>query len=305
MELEWNMFPGFTSLQLINQVHEFMTKMTIHHNSKDELSSFRCSMTSHGDLKKISKNTNQALNSFRFMQKDSHQEDDHSSDLDQKQSDILLTTKDHKENGTKSLNWWWSHSTKANIQSFEPRVHCPEERSKAKEEENYLYTTLPMGMRLKLFFAQLFLLISSVSKEQSQICVTNANPAMLQQGDLFWCDNLTHCLCRQVRWWKHLHLWPMILRKKIHCKSTKNEWTSYHKQNRVIKFCTDAGFLTTVDVGQCFMTEDTEEFLTIYRISDTLYQEMKNHLIRKLGSEWIPKLGPYWKWQPVTYKANM
>ena len=32
------------------------------------------------------------------------------------------------------------------------------------------------------------------------------------------------------------------------------------KQNRVIKFCTDAGFLTMVDVGQYFMTKDTEEF---------------------------------------------
>ena len=32
------------------------------------------------------------------------------------------------------------------------------------------------------------------------------------------------------------------------------------QQNRVIKFCTDAGFLTTVEVGQYFMTKDTEEF---------------------------------------------
>ena len=32
------------------------------------------------------------------------------------------------------------------------------------------------------------------------------------------------------------------------------------QQNRVIKFCTDAGFLTTVDVGQYFMTKDIEEF---------------------------------------------
>ena len=32
------------------------------------------------------------------------------------------------------------------------------------------------------------------------------------------------------------------------------------QQNRVIKYCTDAGFLTTVDVGQYFMTKDTEEF---------------------------------------------
>ena len=32
------------------------------------------------------------------------------------------------------------------------------------------------------------------------------------------------------------------------------------QQNRVIKICTDAGFLKTVEVGQYFMTQDTEEF---------------------------------------------
>ena len=32
------------------------------------------------------------------------------------------------------------------------------------------------------------------------------------------------------------------------------------QQDRVIEFCTDAGFLTTVDVGQYFMIKDTEEF---------------------------------------------
>ena len=32
------------------------------------------------------------------------------------------------------------------------------------------------------------------------------------------------------------------------------------QQDRVIKFCTDAGFLTTVEVGKYFMTKDTEEF---------------------------------------------
>ena len=32
------------------------------------------------------------------------------------------------------------------------------------------------------------------------------------------------------------------------------------QQDRVSKFCFDAGFLTTVEVGQYFMTKDTEEF---------------------------------------------
>ena len=34
----------------------------------------------------------------------------------------------------------------------------------------------------------------------------------------------------------------------------------FSQQNRVIKICTDAGFLTTVEVGQYFMTKYTEEF---------------------------------------------
>ena len=34
----------------------------------------------------------------------------------------------------------------------------------------------------------------------------------------------------------------------------------FSQQNRVMKICTDEGFLTTVDVGQYFITKDTEEF---------------------------------------------
>ena len=48
----------------------------------------------------------------------------------------------------------------------------------------------------------------------------------------------------------------MILhKKKIYCED-RIEKLSH--QDRVSKFCTDAGFLTTVEVGQYFMTKDTE-----------------------------------------------
>ena len=42
--------------------------------------------------------------SFVFMQKDFHQEDGHTSDLDQKRSGILLLIVNPKENGTESRN---------------------------------------------------------------------------------------------------------------------------------------------------------------------------------------------------------
>ena len=69
-----------------------------------------------------------------------------------------------------SSRWWWSNSEKADTQFSEQRVRFLEERSKAKEVENYLYISVPMVIRMKLFFAQSFLIISSVSTEQSQQC---------------------------------------------------------------------------------------------------------------------------------------
>ena len=88
----------------------------------------------------------------------------------------------------------------------------------------------------------------------------------------------------------------MILRKKIHCKSTKNEWTSYHNQNRVIKFCTDAGFLTTVDVGQYFMTNDTEEFSQFTETVTCREYSLPKDEKSSDPKGWIrgiPKFGPY------------
>ena len=68
--------------------------------SLDGISSCRCSTTSHGDLKTMERNANQALNSCLSMQKDFHQDNGHSSDLDQRRNGILLMNTNHKENGT-------------------------------------------------------------------------------------------------------------------------------------------------------------------------------------------------------------
>ena len=52
-----------------------------------------------------------------------------------------------------------------------------------KEVENYRYASVPMEIRLKLFFAQLFLLISSVSTGQSQKCEKSMKPFMKERGN--------------------------------------------------------------------------------------------------------------------------
>ena len=109
MEFEWNNIPGFTThcssaTKSKSSCQKWAKCQKI---SQDGSSSCRCSTTSHGDLKTMNRNANQAPNSFLFMRKDFHQEDGHSSDLDQKRSGILLMKANHKENGTESKTWWW------------------------------------------------------------------------------------------------------------------------------------------------------------------------------------------------------
>ena len=80
------------------------------------------------------------------------------------------------------------------------------------------------------------------------------------------------------------------------------------QQNRVIKFCSDAGFLTTNASDSTSWQKTLKNYRNLQNqcfVVCTLCQEMKNYLTRKVGFEGIPKLGPYWKLQHVDYKVNM
>ena len=75
-------------------------------------------------------------------------------------------------------------------------VHCPEECLKSKVVEN-------LSIHYCADFATIetvFRTITSVNQltlyEQSQKCVKNVNPAMIEQGDLLWKDNPTHRSCQ-------------------------------------------------------------------------------------------------------------
>ena len=88
------------------------------------------------------------------------------------------------------------------------------------------------------------------------------------------------------------------------------EWVErLSQQSRVIKNCTDAGFLTTIfDFGQYFMTKDTEQssqFTKSVACREYALPRVKNHQTRKVEFEGTPKLVPCWNWQPVVCKVNM
>ena len=192
-------------------------------------------MTSYGDLNTMNRNVLLTPRLWLYLQKDFQQDGGHSLDLEQKQK--WYSTCVGQTTRRMGQSRWIDddqNSEKADTQFSDPRVHFPEERSKAKEVENYRYTSVPMEIRLKLFFAQLFLLISSISTEQSQICVMNTVFVKQERWDPSCQDNLTHCWSQQDCWWQHAHLRLKFLR--LFCKSTKNEWKGSHNRTDWSKF---------------------------------------------------------------------
>ena len=93
----------FPRIHHCNKVQEFMSKMS---DQPEEFKGRIIFMTMFNDISWGSEDNEQEceLRSFLYMREDFHQEDGHSSDLDQKRSGILLMIADHKENGTESLN---------------------------------------------------------------------------------------------------------------------------------------------------------------------------------------------------------
>ena len=61
-------------------------------------------MTSFGEIKTMKRNVLLIPQLCLYSQKDFQQDVGHSSDLDQKQSGILLTKKEQEEHGIESLN---------------------------------------------------------------------------------------------------------------------------------------------------------------------------------------------------------
>ena len=145
-----------------------------------------------------------------------------------------------------------------------------------------------------MFFAQLFLLSSSVSIygafsdlcDEYSACQTRAvRPLLARQSDPSFEPAglliMTHRPSTEV------------LAQENLLQKYKERVERLSQQDRLSKFCTDAGFLKTVEVGQYFMTKalnNSHNSQMQRLVVSTLCQEMKNQLTRKVGFEGTPKL---------------
>ena len=79
------------------------------------------------------------------------------------------------------------------------------------------------------------------------------------------------------------------------------------QQDKLSKFCMDAGFLSVVENGQYFMTKDTGDLTQFHSVACREYTlPREDEASQPKG--WIQgntKLGPYWKLQPVICTVNM
>ena len=80
----------------------------------------------------------------------------------------------------------------------------------------------------------------------------------------------------------------------------------FSQENKVSKFCMDAGFIHVAEIGQYFMTEDTEEqfFARACREYTLPRSDESSHNLKD-GFRETRDLDPYWKLRPVVYTANM
>ena len=84
MEFEWNIFPGFNTLQLSQEVKSLLLGLG----------------ETPEDQETMKKNASQMLNSFLFLQRELEQDNGHFLVLVQRKSGILSVQLVHKVNGT-------------------------------------------------------------------------------------------------------------------------------------------------------------------------------------------------------------
>ena len=207
-----------------------------------------------------------------------------------RRSGILWKRTAHKEFGIISRKRCWWNSQRVDVQFSVQRLHCPGVNSKAKDTENCRFTLLPTKKQLRLFFAQMFLQISSVSAELSQTCVKNVNPFTIDQGNLmWWWDNqLSSVKSRQKFFWRmttrHIRI--------FYCSDMKNESKVFHTPTEWVNFVwmQDSYMLLRLDSISWLKT--LENNFMQWPVVKTLFQEKMDHHNQKDGYSETQKIGP-------------
>ena len=156
MEFAWNIFPRFNTWQLCHKVQELLSRLSV---TTEKFTGRIIFMSMFNDISwgsKDKKCESSAQLVSLYARRFGAGPRSFLGPGSQKKWYSVSEDNPTKRNGTELQSKWCWHLQKANTQSSDPRVHCPEECSRAKVVENCRYTIAPTGERLKLFSHKCF-----------------------------------------------------------------------------------------------------------------------------------------------------
>ena len=309
MDLEWNIFPGFTTLQLCNKVQDFISKMSV---EPEEFTGRIIFMSMVNDISWGSQDNEQEceLNAKLVSIYARRFSPGRWSFLGPGSEKKWYSTYDSKPQGE------WDIVAELMMITFSESGHlvfpCHESivlRNAQKQRR----------WKLSIHFCADGGTIETVFRT-----IVSVNQLSIYGAVSDLCEENKACHVRTGRLVLAGQCYPLFVptsslmktptpstddpAQEDLCQKFQERVDRLSQQNRVTKICTDAGFLKTVDVGQYFMTKDTEEisqFTESVACREYTLPREENFLTRKVGFEGTPQLGPYRKSQPATYKVNM
>ena len=260
MELEWNIFPGFTTLQLVREVREFLSKMSI---QPEDFTGRIIFMSMFNDISWGSKDNEQecelsaqlvSICARRFSP-------GKWSFVGPRSEKKWYSTHEYKPQGE------WDRVAEQMMLKFADSGH-PVFRATSPLSRG----TLKSKVRGKL---SIHFCADGDTVETVFRTIISVNQLSIYGADSDLCEPCETCHVRTGRPVVAGHSDPLFVPgvMKTHTPLTddpaqeedllqryQERIERLSQQDLVIKFFTDAGFLTTVEVGQYFMTKDTEEF---------------------------------------------
>ena len=274
---------------------------------QEGLSSCRCLTTSHGDQKKtMKKNANPMLNSFLFLRKDLEQDNGHFSVLVQRRSGNSISEDSPQGEWDKMAEKMMLEFAESGHPIF--RATSPLSRGQLKskghgklsmhycadlETMKTVFRTIISVNQLTLYGA-----VAEIFEEYETFHDRTGKPVVGGQSSSSFVPSV---IKTEV---------PLdcddLARKDLLLQQYGERIEKLSQQDKLSKFCMDAGFLNVVEIGQYFMTKDTADFSQFSAAACREYTLPRDEEASEpKGWKGTPKLDPYWKLQPVVRTANM
>ena len=189
-------------------------------------------------------------NSFLCVPKDLEQDNGHLLVLLLKRGGTVSVKTVHKDHGTIWLKGCCWNSQKVDVQFSVLRLHWPEVNSKAKDMVNCQYTMQPIWKRLNQL--SLYGAVAAMCEECESLHDRSEQPVVMEQSSSSF---VLSVIKKEV---------PLDCDDPVNQDLLLQQYgeriEKLSQQDKLSKFCMDAGFLNVVENGQHFMTKDTAEF---------------------------------------------